>query len=573
MCSIFTVILNSINCEQQKQNSDESAAVEEPMVRFLHEWLSYLYPGLTHERLIFAILAVIFVIITCKNTFDLARMRWVRRFSTRIANEFRSRMFRVFLGADYFELTKRGRGAIVQNMEVVSSSVQSSVTSTATLIHSIVYVVTILALLIYISWWVTAFIGILGFFGTYFMRKALENPAHKVGIKNQNTFEQVSKLVVDSIDGARIVKTQNAQELLQDRLEELQRPLIGTAGRMSVFNGLSHAFFEIYSFLLIIAIMGIVLIMPSVDIGLPQLAALIIAKRRMQPNISNFNSMLVGMSYSLRQIEIADEVLNKMPIENSGDQKLVPGSYDYIAVKDVSFYYQQTEERYVLQDVSFELRSGEVTALVGATGAGKSTLVDLLVRLYDPVIGRIEAGTTDIREIDLSVWRDSIGYVSQDTYLFNASIRDNIAMWKNFGEDEVQCAAKAARLHDFITTLPEGYDTIVGDRGLKLSGGQRQRVAIARAIIQRPSLLIFDEATSALDNVTEQEIQENINALKTGAAVLVIAHRLSTVEDADQIIVLEDGKIAEIDAHQNLLARKGIYYALYYSNQDSSVAV
>jgi subfamily B ATP-binding cassette protein MsbA len=218
----------------------------------------------------------------------------------------------------------------------------------------------------------------------------------------------------------------------------------------------------------------------------------------------------------------------------------------------------------VLSDISFRVPKGSVVALVGPSGAGKTTLLDLLARFYDVTGGGISIDGTDIREFPLRGLRGALGIVSQETILFHDTVRANIAYGSvNPGGEEIERAARAAHAHEFISRLPQGFDTVVGERGTELSGGQRQRLAIARAILRDPPILVFDEATSALDTESERWVQEAIDRLLEGRTVFVIAHRLSTVQRADQILVLDRGRLVERGTHQTLLAVDGLYRHLY----------
>ena len=246
-----------------------------------------------------------------------------------------------------------------------------------------------------------------------------------------------------------------------------------------------------------------------------------------------------------------------------------------IRFDNVRFHYPAAPDRMVLDGINLEIRVGEIVALVGPSGAGKTTLANLVPRFYDVTGGAVRIDGRDVRDFRLSSLRESISIVAQDTFLFNDTVFDNIAYGRpDAKEEDVYAAAKTALAEEFIQRLPKGYETIIGERGLKLSGGQRQRLAIARALLKDAPILILDEATSHLDTESERLVQQALNALMKRRTVLVIAHRLSTIRQASKTVVLDAGKIAETGTHDQLIAAGGIYYRLHeLQHVDSNATV
>jgi ATP-binding cassette subfamily B protein len=228
-----------------------------------------------------------------------------------------------------------------------------------------------------------------------------------------------------------------------------------------------------------------------------------------------------------------------------------------------SVWFRYSPDAWTLQDVSFTVPAGTKTALVGETGSGKTTLAYLAARLYDVERDKVSIGGTDVRDLSFPALTDLVGVVSQETYLFHASVRENLRFAKpDATDEEIERAAEAARIHHMIAALPEGYDTVVGERGYRFSGGEKQRIAIARTILRNPPILVLDEATSSLDNETERLVQEALDGLSAGRTTIAIAHRLSTVRDADQIVVLDKGEVVERGTHEELILAGGRYTTL-----------
>jgi len=294
---------------------------------------------------------------------------------------------------------------------------------------------------------------------------------------------------------------------------------------------------------------------------------------RLLPVVGQLNNSRSGFANVSYSAQIIMEFLRRdnKPIMTNGN---IPYTQlqEGIRFEHLSFAYPGKEDL-VLKEIDLWIPKGQTVALVGASGAGKSTIADLLPRFYDPIAGKILVDGKDLKAYDLATFRSAMGIVSQDTFLFNNTLNYNIAYGKkNVSQEEIIEAAKKANAYEFITQLPQGFETEIGDRGVLLSGGQKQRIAIARALLRNPDILILDEATSALDTVSEKLVQSAIDELCRDRTTLVIAHRLSTVQKAHQIIVLDQGEVVEIGSHQELLSNQNsYYYRLYHSQFETEV--
>jgi subfamily B ATP-binding cassette protein MsbA len=378
-------------------------------------------------------------------------------------------------------------------------------------------------------------------------------------------YGEITSVLQEVISGVRLVKSFGGEPYEDQRFTRASDSYASGAARITKVAFLSQPLTELIGTTIAVLILwiGAQQALQGAAMGGAQLITFMIIVMRLLPPLKQLSQMPTTAQQSFAAAERLFAVLDQ-PTEHQLDRgtRIADGLRDGIEFDRVGFAYE-TEP--VLTDVSFKARPGDIVALVGPSGAGKSTLVDLIPRFYEPTSGRILLDGVDTREIRLDSLRALTGVVSQDTVLFNDTVIRNIAYGAaaSRARDQVIQAARDANAHDFIMQLPDGYDTVLGERGTRLSGGQRQRLAIARALLSDPPILILDEATSALDTESERLVQEAVERLLEGRTVFVIAHRLSTVAHANLILVLDRGRVVERGTHDELLGRHGMYHRLH----------
>ena len=402
--------------------------------------------------------------------------------------------------------------------------------------------------------------------------KLFSKPMREVSRKVQDKNSDISENLQESISGAREVKAFTQEENETNRLLNIFRQLLGLRVKQSILQSSSGGIAELT------AVSGIMFVlwyggMKAIN-GMMQMGVLIAFVNylgRLFNPIGRYMELNNRLQSAMGAAERVFEFLDTTPeIQDKTEAIALPPVRGRVQFENVHFAYEEGDE--VLADINLNVESGEMIALVGASGSGKTTLVNLIPRFFDPTSGQILIDGYDLRDVKTQSLRQQVSVVFQDSFLFGATIRENIRFGKRDATDEeVTAAAEAANAHEFIVQLSEGYDTEVGERGVKLSGGQKQRISIARTILRNPKILILDEATSALDSESELLVKEALEKLMAGRTSFVIAHRLSTVLKADRIVVLDDGKIVEAGSHEELLAKGGAYRKLYEVQLDGMI--
>src|SRR3954454_5749934 len=484
----------------------------------------------------------------------------------RVMHDLRVSVYRHLQRLPLAFFTRTRTGEVQSRIANDIGGVQSVVTTTATsIVQNVTTVLATVTGMVLLDWRLAVFsLAVLPLF--VWMSRRVGAQRKRITAERQETMADISTLVEESlsVSGILLGKTMGRSAELADRFDDESARLadLEVRGRMAgrwVMATIQTTFAVMPALVYLVA--GLLIAGGSETISIGTVVAFTTLQNRVLFPIQSLLNVSVDVQTSRALFDRIFEYLD-LPVElHDGERELVVAD-GRVRFEDVWFRYE-AEGPWTLQGIDLDAAPGTKTAIVGETGSGKTTLGFLVARLYDAERGAVTIDGTDVKDATFASLAASVGLVSQDTYLFHASVADNLRFAKpEATDDELVAAARAARIHDLIASLPEGYETLVGERGYRFSGGEKQRIAIARTVLRNPPVLVLDEATSALDTETERAVQAALDQLAEGRTTIAIAHRLSPVRDADEIVVLDHGRIVERGTHADLLARGGRYAAL-----------
>ena len=494
-----------------------------------------------------------------------------------ITYDMRNSMYRHLQEMSQRFFTTNNQGDIITRMTSDIDGVQRVITNTLTDILSNSITLIVAVVVMYRQNWLLATLGILIVPLFVIPTRTAGRTRWSLTRESQECSDEINGILNEtmSVSGQLLVKLFGREDREYERYRAANEKMINLNIRESMagkwFMVILNTTSSVGPMLLYLA-GGILMMRYNSDITVGDITVLVGLLGQMYRPVNQLLNIQVDWIRSMAMFTRIFEYYD-MPaeIQNAPDAVIPESTDGSVTFDHVEFYYEP--DRQILKDVSFDLKSGDCVAIVGPSGSGKSTMINLIPRLYDAVSGTITFGGIDVKKLDLHFLRDHVGIVSQETYLFNGTIRDNLLYARSDAtEQELIEACKKANIYDFISAQEKGLDTMVGNRGLKLSGGEKQRISIARVLLKDPALLIFDEATSALDSISEQKIQEAIEPLIQSRTSILIAHRLSTILAADEILVVSGGVIVERGSHAKLVKAGGVYTELYNTQFSKATA-
>ncbi len=564
--SVFSICsILSINNFLQILFADNTALPTTELDKFLNNIYSFFLAFGKQKALVYFTFIVLIVYVL-KDLFEWLSAYYIGCTRNKITRNIRNKLFESFLNSDLSFFVKRKKGDLLSR---ISSDIieydENILKSYQTITNSIVVISIYLVILFYMEWKLTL-ISLVLFPVVILVTSTLSHRLKSNSKRLQKTNGVIVSVIEQTIGGLRIIKSLTAIEYVNQKFKKINNDFTLLRNKVYRRIDLASPLSEVLSSVVVavILLVGCNEVLsnsgPSSTMFVVYLILFILIIKPAKDASTAFYSIKKGLASVERIMEIQE---NKPSIVEPKESEEFPNIENGIRFENVTFSYDDNTP--VLKNISCIFEKGKTTAIVGPSGSGKTTMVDLIEKFYMAQEGNIYFDNVSVKDINSCKIRENISIVGQETILVNDSIRNNITFGlKNHSFEDIRRASQIANIDEFILSLPDGYDTNIGDKGNKLSGGQKQRIAIARAVLKKSDIIILDEATSALDNKNEVLVQEALNKIATNKTMIVIAHKLSTIENADKIIVLDQGLIKEEGTHKELMNKQGLYYHLYY---------
>ena len=526
---------------------------------WLFDSLGTVFNSIQPDTRLLTISFCIFIVVLLRAALSYGNMVTFTWLTMKVGHRIRSRLFEQLMTVSFRFIEKCSSGRLMNALSTETWRATDALSGLFQMLIGVCSIAVYFTLLMLISWKLTLLVTAIMVVISVIVR-LLTRQTQSLGEKVTRHNTELTNRMVEGIDGMKVIRAFVRESYEQKRFAQTSRRLTNLIVRLTMLHGTISPVYQVLTAALLLAVLLTNIHSPG---KIHSILIFIFILYRLQPRII----ALDGARNRIVSLTSAVEEINSLLAETK--KSLPNGTIPFKELKKGIFFNKLTfkynsEEKPALQKISISIPVGKTTALVGHSGAGKSTLIKLLLRFYDASEGNIYVDDYPMKSLETESWRKTIALVSQDVYVFNASIQDNIAYGRLDADgEEIIAAARIADAHEFICQLPHGYDTKIGDRGIRLSGGQLQRITLARAIVRKPGIIILDEATNALDSISEQLIQEALEKLSLDCTVIVIAHRLSTIENANQIIVLNKGRVCEQGTFQDLLKLDGYFARLY----------
>ena len=544
---------------------DAAHSFKEKIINNAYYWVTQLMESIGASRTLLILCLLLGLMTLLKTACYFGAAGVMVPIRTGVLRDLRMQLYNKILALPLGFFSQERRGDIIARMSGDVNEVENSIMSSLDmLIKNPILIVFYFATLIFISWELTLFtivvvpvLGwVMGVIGKQLKRKSL---------LAQEMWSDTMSQVEETLGGLRVIKAFVAEKSMKGRFSDTTDALRSKTAKVAIRQSLAHPMSEFLGTLLIAIVLwfgGSLILSERAPIDASTFIFYMVILYSIINPLKDFSKATYAIPKGLASMERIDKILNAPnPITEPAEPVKISGLKESISLENVDFCYENGHK--VLDSIDIKIEKGKTIAIVGESGAGKSTLVDLIPRFYDVTSGAVKIDGVDIRDLRTSDLRSLIGYVNQEPILFNDTIFNNIAFGiADADKEKVIEAAKIANAHEFIMEKEEGYNTNIGDRGMKLSGGQRQRLSIARAILKNPPILILDEATASLDTESERLVQEALDRLMSNRTTIAIAHRLSTIKNSDEILVMKDGHIVERGRHDELIALGGYYKKL-----------